>query len=158
MGSGALPTLGGKDTVSGHLRPRYAADARRRRAVELLVRGLSQEEAAEALEVTARTVRRYLAEPTFRVALAEAQDEALGRVARRMTAGASEMLDVLESVACDGGMPPTVRVRAALGWLAQLWRAKELQELAERVRALEEALGPPEEVETGGWTWGLSRG
>ena len=108
--------------------------------IAALVAGLSKQEAAESAGVRPATVSRYLRQPRFRAALREAQDDALGSVTREMTAGASDMLEVLQSVAQDATMPPAVRVRASLGWLAQVWRAVELHDLALRLDELERIL------------------
>lgn len=111
--------------------------ARKRAVVAGLVSGLSKQGAAGAVGIRPETVSRYMRDPVFRSALQLAQDEGLAHVARRMVAGAGEMLDVLASVATDSGMPPGVRIRAASVWLAEQWRALELRDLAGRVEALE---------------------
>jgi len=113
---------------------------RQRAFVALLASGKNQEQAAQVLGVQARTCRRWFASPVVRAALARAQDEALGDVCRRMSAGASDMLDVLQAVARDGDMPAGVRVRAALGWLDTMFKTKELLELVERIGVLEKTL------------------
>jgi len=108
--------------------------------VAALTSGLTQAEAAQAIGVTRRTAQRYMTDPVVRHALSQAQDQALGDVARKMNAGANEMLDVLRAVAQDNTMPPAVRVRAALGWLEVLFKAKELLELTTRVAIIEQRL------------------
>ena len=113
---------------------------RKARFVGLLASGLTQAEAAQELGITKRTANRYMQDPRVRHALSQAQDLALGDVCRRMSAGASNMLDVLQAVANDSTMPASVRVRAALGWLDVLFKARELLELTARVQAIEERL------------------
>jgi len=106
-------------------------------AIRALVTGATQADAASAAGVTERTIRRYLGEPVFVLALRQAQDVALGGVTRKMASGASDALDVLMVVMADEYVPAAVRVRAALGWLNTLWKARELADLAERITALE---------------------
>jgi len=109
--------------------------------VRLLAQGATLSAAAVGAGVGLRTAQRYMQDPLVRVALAQAQDAALGDVARRMSAGAGAMLDVLQAVAADVAMPPSVRVAAARTWLETMFRAKEMLELSARVAALEAKLG-----------------
>lgn len=110
---------------------------RQRAGIAGLVSGLDKAEVAETLGIRPQTLSRWLRQPLFRHELAQAQDAAVGDVTRRISAGAGDMLAVLSAVAQDKAMPPAVRVRAALGWLAQVWKARELGELTERLAALE---------------------
>lgn len=119
-------------TASSDLTPRQRA------AIALLVTGATQETTAQSVGVRARTLRRWLEKPFFVAELRAAQDAALAGVTRDLAAGAGDMLVTLRTIAKSVAMPPHVRVRAALGWLAQLWRARELDELTDRVTALEE--------------------
>ena len=115
--------------------------SRQRAVLKALVAGQNKAQAAESAGVKPWTVSRYLRSPVFVAALRKAQDEALGGVTGKMRAGADTMLAVLEALATDTDVAAGVRVRAALGWLAQLWRALELQDLSERVANLETLVG-----------------
>ena len=110
---------------------------RQRLAIEALAAGKNKTEACVVAGVQPCTLSRWMGENLFRAALAQAQDDVLGHVVRRMGGGAAGMLLVLEAVANDKKEVAATRVRAALGWLAQLWKAEELRELAERIAALE---------------------
>lgn len=112
--------------------------ARQQAFVGALLAGLTQTEAAQTIGVTTRTATRYMAEPLVRAALSQAQGDALAQVTRRMNAGANRALDTLHDVMSDSTMPPSVRVRAALGWLEQSFKARELLEIEQRLEALEE--------------------
>lgn len=114
--------------------------ARKRAFVAAMAAGLTQTEAAATVGVKDRTARRYMADPLVRAELARAQDGILSQVTLRMEAGSNRALDVLDEVMQDKSMPPSVRVRAALGWLEHHWRARELHTLTERVEALEQKL------------------
>ena len=111
---------------------------KQRAAIALLAQGVAKQTVAAELDVRPWTVSKWLRDPVFVDGLRQAQDEALGRVARRLTEGGAEMLDILGDIARDKKLSATVRVRAALGWLGQLWRAVELHDLAERIAALEQ--------------------
>jgi len=120
----------------------YAGDltTRQKAFVAAMAAGLTQAEAATTIGVLVRQCRRYMATPKVRLALKEAQDDALGDVTRRMNAGSHNALAVLEAVMNDQTLNAAVRVRAALGWLETAFKARELLDLAERVRQLEQNL------------------
>lgn len=121
-------------TLNGTLRPAQ------RRFVERLAEGQSIAAAGKAVGVSRRTAYRWASDPKVRVTLAALQDAALGDVARRLQAGARNMLAVLETVATDTDETAAVRLRAALGWLDLSFRATELLDLAQRMAELEEAI------------------
>ena len=118
-----------------------ALSTRKRAAIAALVAGLNKQETAEVIGIRPGSVSRYFQDPLFVAALREAQDQALSGVAREMTAGAGDMLQVLHTIATSLGMPPAVRVRAALGWLGAMWKAVELHELTARLAELEARVG-----------------
>lgn len=94
---------------------RTVLTGRRLKALEFLAEGLSTTEVAARLGVNPRTVRKWRADPAFA--------EALHEVLRSSDA------------------PPSVRVssaRAVLDYLAKFDALVRLEELEDRVRALEE--------------------
>jgi len=111
--------------------------SKQRAALESLATGATQREAAEAAGVKERAVRRYVADPHFVAALRAAQDAALGETVRRMASGTRGALDVLTAIMDDKTIAAGVRLRAADLWLQHTWRARELQDLAERIAAIE---------------------
>jgi len=108
--------------------------------VAALASGMSVIEAAKSLGVTERTARRWYAKPLVRGALKETQAAALDGASRRLSAGADEALDVLRDVMQDKSQSGAVRIRAAQAWIDTMFRARELGDIEERVRALEEAI------------------
>lgn len=108
-----------------------------RAAIEALTVGKNQTEAAAIAGVQARTVRRWLADPTFVAELHAAQDRALGDVVRRMREGMASALDVIEGLMASDEVKAGVRLRAALGLIDRAFRGAELVELTERVAELE---------------------
>ncbi len=119
-------------TKTGTIRPIQ------RRFVERLAEGESIAQAGKSVGVSRRTAYRWAGDPRVRVALSALQDAALSDVARRLQAGARNMLAVLEAVATDTDETAAVRLRAALGWLDLSFRATELLDLAQRLEELEE--------------------
>ena len=113
---------------------------RQRTAIAMLVRGATQTDVAAAVGCHPRTVCRWIGLPKFRVELRAAQDAVLSGTTRYLAAGARDMLTILGQVARDTRVPPGVRVRAASAWLAQVWRARELEDLAARLTLVEERL------------------
>jgi len=111
--------------------------ARKRHAIALLMTGATRADVAAAVGVHPRTVTRWVGRPLFRDALRSAQDDVLAGATRYLVAGARDMLTILYDVAQDRDVPPGVRVRAAIGWLGQVWRARELEDLVERIDAIE---------------------
>ncbi len=114
---------------------------RQRAFVAAMVAGMTQEEAAGSIGVKARQCRRYMATPKVRLALRQAQDDALGDVTRCLNTGSNEALDVLKEVMHDKTQPGGVRIRAAQVWLETAFRARELLDFQERLAALESAGG-----------------
>jgi phage terminase small subunit len=108
--------------------------------VESLLAGLSQQAAAAAAGVAPRTGQRWAQRPAVRAALAAGQDAALFEAAVILGRDARAMLDVLREIAESRESPASCRVRAALGWLEVLFRARELLDLAQRVDEIERRL------------------
>jgi len=116
---------------------------KRLRAVELLAQGLSTSEVAEKLGVSDRTVRRWLHDPQIRAALDEVSREALDRIKRRLFALGHHACEALREVLRSPDAPPAAKVssaRAVLEYLVKLETLSRLQDLEERVRALEERM------------------
>jgi hypothetical protein len=114
--------------------------ARQRAFVTAMVAGRVPVDAGVVAGISERTVRRYMALPKVRVAIRQAQDDALGDVVRSLNAGTRPMLAVLLSLAKDRETAPAVRVSAARTWLDIAFRARELLDLVERVNELETRL------------------
>lgn len=100
-----------------------------------LAGGQSIEAAARAAHVSERTARRRLGDPTFQRALAEARrivlGQALGVLTDAATAAARTLRALLDAES------ESVRVRAAVAILDAARAHVELDDLAQRVAALE---------------------
>lgn len=107
------------------------------KAIEALCLGASTSEAAAQCGRSERTVRRWLGEDVaFRAALADAQQIALGAVIRRVRAAGEDAVSTLREVMSSRESGAAPRVSASRAILEALKWA-ELEDLAERVRALE---------------------
>jgi hypothetical protein len=113
---------------------------RQRRAIEALLSGSSKAEAAERAGVRPNAMSKWLRCPAFVEALTQAQESALAAVSAELSGGTSEAMAVLRGIMKDPAMPPTVRARAALGWLDHMWRGSEIAVLAARLADLERRL------------------
>jgi len=88
-----------------------------RRAIDALLNNSKIEDAANACDLTTRTIYRYLADASFRDALHDAQDRITSATAARLVGGAGDALTVLERVMSDPDETGATRVRAAGMWL-----------------------------------------
>lgn len=92
-------------------------------------------EAARALEVSERTVFRYLATPEFAERWRQLRAERLNQALQALQDGAAEAVACLRrNLACG---VPSVEIRAAGAILEYGLRASELLDLQARVEALE---------------------
>jgi aryl carrier-like protein len=110
-----------------------------RRALEALLAEPSIRAAAEACKLTERTLYRYLSDPAFRAELHARQDEILAATTAALVGLTGDALSELRRI-MTGGDTDSVRVRAIATWLRHTRDAVELDQLAERVAALEEGL------------------
>jgi hypothetical protein len=87
--------------------------------------------------VSERTVTRRLQDPAFQRALAVARRQLVSRACGQLAAAATAAAQTLR--ACLDAEGDSVRLRAALGILDQVRAHIELDDLAQRVAALEGA-------------------
>jgi len=130
-----------------------AVDALTPREREYLVAVLENETleaAATALGLGATSFRRRTSSPQFIEALREARRAATRRAAAQLSHRACEAVGVLLDVMRDDLAPHSTRVSAARTILEQTHRAAELDDVEERVAALEAWVSaPPPEVRGG---------
>lgn len=107
-----------------------------RRAIPAILASRTIQEAAEKIGLSERTVRRYLADPTFRAALGQAENQAIHEAARRLIQGGADALDVLETL-MKSAESESVQRLAASDWLNNVLRWAELVTVAARVSELE---------------------
>ncbi len=108
-----------------------------------LVSGLSQEQAAASVGVSARTLRRWQADLTFRKAAQDAQTEATGLMVARLHALGSRAVDVLAvalTAAARKGADAERSTRIACAVLDRLSKWHEAHELEDRLAEVERRL------------------
>lgn len=110
-----------------------------RKAIQALLAHSTIESAAFACGLHKRTIYNYLADKSFRDALREQQDRLTAATAARLSGGAGQALKTLEDAMSDLDASFAVRVRAAIAWLKARRDAVEIDELTERITALEAA-------------------
>ena len=123
-----------------------AVDALKPRERKYLVAVLEHatlEAAATALNLAPSTFRSRTSSPQFLEALREARRAAVRRAAAQLSHRACEAVSVLLAVLRDDLAPHSVRVSAARTILEQTHRAAELDDVEERVAALEQWVSAP---------------
>lgn len=111
---------------------------KKRAAIRELLKGANYPEAAAAAGVHANTIGIWMKDPAFLEALHLAESEALSAVSRSLVNLADKAATALESTLDNAGAKETVKLRAADIILARLLQVRELADLEERVRRLEE--------------------
>ena len=112
-------------------------NANQKRALTALLSSPSIRAAAVVCKLSERTLYGYLQTPAFQTELRARQDAVLLSVTAGLSGLSGEAVEVLRATFSDPETSPSVRVRAALGWLSELRRGLELEALADRVAALE---------------------
>ena len=106
--------------------------------ISALAAGATLTAAAETAGMSARTARRRMNEPQFRLALEAAYGRALDEAMGRIGAAAAAAVECLTELVADGN-PPGIRLGAAQAILRIASRQSELhvEELERRVAAIE---------------------
>ena len=116
------------------------------RAIEALLSGQTNDQAAKYASVSIRTLFKWKADEIFKQALQDAEKQALGEITRRLTSAGLKAVDVLSEIANDTAEKSSVRVQAAGKILESVVRLTELSEIRQRMEKLEAALGELERV------------
>jgi AcrR family transcriptional regulator len=115
--------------------------SRQAKALEALISETSVQGAADAAGVSRATLYRWLREETFAAALREARARIFESLLTDLHAIGRLAIDALREVLEDKKANPSTRVKASLGALSVIIRAREIIETEERLRELEEQLG-----------------
>ena len=110
---------------------------RQLRAVNALLTHPTVTAAAVVLGVAPSTLYRWLSEPLFRAALAQAEGEAVAAAGRRLATLAENALDELARAMSDPLTPAPTRVRAAESILMNLLKYREIVTFETRLTDLE---------------------
>jgi HEAT repeat protein len=101
-----------------------------------LAQGRSTREAARRAKVSERTATRRMADPEFRIAVAEARAAMVERALGKLADGSTEAVDTLRRLL--KAKAEGVRLSAARAFLEVGNKLRENVELEQRIRALEE--------------------
>ena len=111
------------------------------RALAALLSEPTQAAAAKKVGISARTMRRYMADPEFYEAYQQAHTQLVEDATQRMQRGLHAAVDTLKEIATDPEAGKTARVAAARSLLEQTLRYTELSDIMSRIAKLEELAG-----------------
>lgn len=121
------------DNVTSELEPKKWL------AIEQLLLTGNISKAATAAGVNRKTIYEWLKQDTFKLALKEAEAEAMDNLSRRLVALADKAAEALEKVLENKRSNVNHRLKASSIVLANLLKIRELVDLEARVLALESA-------------------
>ena len=99
------------------------------------------EAAAQSIGVVATTTWRWMQRPDFQAAYREARRAAMQQVTARLQDASREAVDCLREVQRDGESGASSRVAAARTILELAIKSVDLEEIQQRLDALEQATG-----------------
>ena len=114
---------------------------KQRRAIAELIAQRTHRLAADAAGVGQGTLSRWMKQPEFRRALADAESAVLGETMRALGRASHGAVLVLEVITRDADAPPTARVSAARAILDATLTVRSALAFDERLAALEQRLG-----------------
>ena len=112
-------------------------------AIAALMTERNVEEAARSIGIGTRTLIRWMKIPEFDLAYLEARRATVSQSNARLQQASSAAVSTLLKIMVDGSAPASTRVRAADSVLDHAKQAIEIDDIAVRVAALEQAAKPP---------------
>ena len=112
---------------------------KQQKAITALLSERTAREAAKAAKISERTLYTWLADPAFRSALRNAERGVLDDVTRRLTAGQRLALDTLEKL-IQSARHESTKLTACVQWLNLFVKYRDMQDIDERLTALEAAI------------------
>ena len=111
------------------------------RAIKALLQYPTVDQVAGAIGVNPRTVFRWLHNPDFRLALSQAEGEALDRIGRRLLVMSEQALSAIQDILDDPDKPGNTNKRLAAALiLDQTMKLRELRNIESRLLDLEKAV------------------
>ena len=107
------------------------------RAIKGLLEHRTIEDAARAVNISPRTLYRWLQSPVFRSALSRAESNLIDESVRMLISDMKENLTVMQKIRDDENTPKSIRLRAAQNIDASLLRWHTLQDLESRLESIE---------------------
>ena len=112
-----------------------------RKAINALLKYPTVEQAAGAIGVNPKTVFRWLDDTTFRLALSQAEGEALDKIGRRLLVMSEQALSAIQDIIDDPKKPGNTNLRLAAALiLNQTMRLRELRNIESRLADLERSV------------------
>ena len=108
-------------------------------AIAALLSHWSMEEAARAIDLSPKTLLRWLKLPEFQEVYRKARNESVGHSTARLQQASGAAATTLMKLMLDQNQPASSRIRAAQCILERAHRALELEELEARIARLEAA-------------------
>jgi hypothetical protein len=112
---------------------------KQQKAITALLSERTIGEAAKRAGVGERTLYTWLADPVFRSALKSAEKNVLDDVTRRLTTGQRLALDTLEKL-IQSARHESTKLTACVQWLNLFVKYRDMQDIDERLTALEAAI------------------
>lgn len=109
--------------------------SRQKRTLTALLTSENIGQACELAGISRTTLARWLKDPLFMKELTKAEGESIKQASRELIAGQAEALATIREVMTSG--QPATRLKAANDWLALLFKYREVDQLEERITALE---------------------
>jgi hypothetical protein len=108
-------------------------------AIAALLVQRNVEDAARAVDISPKTLLRWMKEPKFDAAYRKARRAAFGQAVARLQQGAPAAATTLLKTMIEPNTPASVRLRAAECVLNHAMRAIEIEDIEARVAELERA-------------------
>lgn len=121
------------------IKPENVITVKQQKAITALLSERTTRDAAKTAGVNEKTLYTWLNEPNFRAALRSAEKDILDDVTRRLSAGQSLALDTLEKLVKSARHEST-KLRASVAWLEMSLKFRDMQDIEERLTALEAAI------------------
>ena len=111
---------------------------KKEQAIAALLQHRTVEDAAHALNISSKTLRRWQKDPEFEAAFRAEQRAAFKQTFGRLHQLSSAAVSILGKVMLEPGTPPATRVRAADSILDRTIKSIEIEELEARLSVLEQ--------------------
>lgn len=108
-------------------------------AIAALLSQRNVEEAARVAGIGTQTLYRWMKEPEFDAAYRKAKRAVYGQAITRLQQGSSAAAATMLKIMFDVGAPASTRLRAADNVFSHVKHAFEMEQIEERLEALEEA-------------------
>jgi hypothetical protein len=121
------------------IKPEKVITVKQQKAITALLSERTARDAAKKAGVNEKTLYTWLADPVFRGALRSAEMGILETVTRRLGVGQALALDTLEKL-IQSARHESTKLTACVSWLNMFVKYRDMQDIDERLTALEAAI------------------